>query len=424
MSLQQFFSLSFPLLPTIFQPKVYSTPISTSPGSQAQNTFSTPSFDPPTFSSIVAPDLVSSTIDTPTENSSDGSTVPYSESTVPRKDNNWHTLVINANSIANKKAELAAIAAYCDPDLMLISETKLSPDILNGEFVPEGYMGRFRKDRKRGAGGVMIISKECYKIVDADITVQNENESVWAIITLKDLSKLVVGSFYRPPDRGIQPLLDLEIEISCISINILNPELAQISEKFRNNPKTTLILGSDFNAGGINWDLCTVDHDATNRPLKEKLISILDEAGLKQMQREPTRGQNLLDLFCCNKPSLIKSINWSKVDWHSIKEQTVVFAENFLASASTRNINKNYNKFKEYLEEIMSSKIPTKLSSKRNPAGLIQIMSFKLPWFNRELKLLCRKKSRKYKKAKRSGREHHWKEYKELQKHVQSKLTE
>ena len=106
---------------------------------------------------------------------------------------------------------------------MLISETKLSPDILNGEFVPEGYMGRFRKDRKRGAGGVMIISKDCYKIVDADITVQNENESVWAIITLKDLSKLVVGSFYRPPDRGIQPLLDLEIE------------LAQISEKFRNN---------------------------------------------------------------------------------------------------------------------------------------------------------------------------------------------
>ena len=62
----------------------------------------------------------------------------------------------------------------------------------------------------------------------------------------------------------------------------------------------------------------------------------------------------------------------------------------------------------------MSSKIPTKLSSKR----------FKLPWFNRELKRLCRKKSRKYKKAKRSGKEHHWKEYKEFQKHVQSKLTE
>ena len=85
-------------------------------------------------------------------------------------------------------------------------------------------------------------------------------------------------------------------------------------------------------------------------------------------------------------------------EYYIIREQTVtvVFAENFLASmflvdadaasASTRNINENYNKFKEYLEEIMSSKILTKLTSKR----------FKLPWFNRELKRLCRKKSRKY----------------------------
>ena len=99
---------------------------------------------------------------------------------------------------------------YCDPDLLLISETKLGLDILNGEFMPEGYMGMFRMDCKRGAGGggFMFISKECYKISDADITVRNENESVWAIITLKDLSKLVVDSFYPPPDRGIQPLLD------------------------------------------------------------------------------------------------------------------------------------------------------------------------------------------------------------------------
>ena len=413
-----------------FQPKVYSTPTSTFPGSQALNTFSTPSFGPPTFSSIVTPDLDPSSIATPTENSSDGSTVPYSESTVPRKDNNWRTLVINANSIANKKAELAAIAEYCDPDLMLVSETKLGPDILNGEFVPEGYMGRFRKDRKRGAGGVMIITKECYKIVDADITVQNENESVWAIITLKDLSKLVIGSFYRPPDKGIQPLVDLEME------------LAQISEKFKNNPKTTLILCGDFNAGGINWDLCTVDHDTSNRTLKEKLLSILSEAGLKQMQREPTRGQNLLDLFCCNKPSLVKSITsipgisdhnivladcklkpsiitkpqrkiyqWSKADWRSLRKQTVA---NFLASATTRSVNENYIKFRTYLEEVMENKIPSKLSSKR----------FKLPWFNRELKRHCRKKARKYKKAKRSGREDHWEQYKEFRKVVQAKLTE
>ena len=40
-----------------------------------------------------------------------------------------------------------------------------------------------------------------------------------------------------------------------------------------NNPGNS----SFFRATSINWDLCTFDHDATNRPLKEKLISILDE---------------------------------------------------------------------------------------------------------------------------------------------------
>ena len=51
----------------------------------------------------------------------------------------------------------------------------------------------------------------------------------------------------------------------------------------------------------------------------------------------------------------------------------------------------------------MNSKIPTKLSSKR----------FKLSWFNRELKRLYRKKSRKH-KAKRSEKEDHWNQYKEF----------
>ena len=46
--------------------------------------------------------------------------------------------------------------------------------------------------------------------------------------------------------------------------------------------------------------------DSLNRLLKQNLIEVISEAGLQQMQREPTRGQNLLDLFCCNKPSLLK----------------------------------------------------------------------------------------------------------------------
>ena len=42
----------------------------------------------------------------------------------------------------------------------------------------------------------------------------------------------------------------------------------------------------------------------------------------------------------------------------SIREQTVVFAENFPASTATRSVNENYIKFRTYLEEVMENKIP------------------------------------------------------------------
>ena len=74
-----------------------------------------------------------------------------------------------------------------------------------------------------------------------------------------------------------------------------------------NNPKTTLTLGGDFNVWGIDWETGLVSDDSPNRLLKEKLIEVIFEAELQQIQREPTMDQNLLDLFCCNRPSLVKA---------------------------------------------------------------------------------------------------------------------
>ena len=61
------------------------------------------------------------------------------------------------------------------------------------------------------------------------------------------------------------------------------------------------------NAANIDWDTGIVPDLTDNRLMKEKLVSVLAEAGLTQTQRDPTRGQNLLDLFCCNKPSIVKT---------------------------------------------------------------------------------------------------------------------
>ena len=182
-------------------------------------------------------------------------------------------------------------------------------------------------------------------------------------------------------------------------------------------------MGGDFNLM-IDWETELVPDDSLKRLLNEKLIEVISEAGLQQMQREPTRGQNLLDLFCCNKRSPVKAcisfpgisdhsivpadcdlkatINkkpsrkvyqWSKADWQLIKEQTVIFAKQFLALAQTRTVKENYIVIIEYMEGTLAVNIPSKLSNSWH----------NLPWMNRYFKRLIRKKGRRFKKAKKSG---------------------
>ena len=83
-------------------------------------------------------------------------------------------------------------------------------------------------------------------------------ETVWATISLKDQRKLVVGSYYRPPDSGSDSIDDLESVLSFIT------------EKFRNNPQCTIILGGDFNEGDIDWESHTVCEHSLNRQINEK----------------------------------------------------------------------------------------------------------------------------------------------------------
>ena len=45
------------------------------------------------------------------------------------------------------------MADYCDPDLMLITETKLESSISSSELLPKGYVGEFRRDRNLNGGG-------------------------------------------------------------------------------------------------------------------------------------------------------------------------------------------------------------------------------------------------------------------------------
>ena len=56
------------------------------------------------------------------------------------------------------------MADYYDPDLMLITETKLDSSVFSSELLPKDYVGEFRRDHNLNGGRVMIVTEDCYTI--------------------------------------------------------------------------------------------------------------------------------------------------------------------------------------------------------------------------------------------------------------------
>ena len=159
------------------------------------------------------------------------------------------------------------------------------------------------------------------------------------------------------------------------------------------------------------------------------------------MQEIPTRDGNVLDLTFSTNPSLIRNLNnipgladheaiivdsyvrpifskkqkkktydFRKADWTSLND----FCEK-LSTSITKKYEMNFNAidlwdlFKSTLNLGISQFIPSKFSKKKSS----------LPWFNKHLEKLIRKKSKLHKKAKASGE---WDSYKQHQKHCKKEF--
>ena len=75
-------------------------------------------------------------------------------------------LVMNCQSIKNKRAELHTIIDSAKPDIILGNESWLTPDIQNSEIFPDSF-DAIRKDRVGDAhGGVFIAFKRDYSVLE------------------------------------------------------------------------------------------------------------------------------------------------------------------------------------------------------------------------------------------------------------------
>ena len=351
------------------------------------------------------------------------------------KKGNLRSIVVNANGIntKGKPEQLRHLISYTDPDIIFVTETKVVDEVGTAEFLPPelGYQV-FRNDRTAHGGGVLIAVKQdpnhpC-EVISQDDDVE---DILWVKITLAKAKTVFAGCFYRQPNHKVEQL------------NNLDTSLKKIRSIAGKNPNATILVAGDFNARGIDWENLTSKPGSTQKAVENRLLEILTDHELHQHQREPTRLNEILDLFCSNKPGLIKSTStipgisdhdipvidsllfarpntqtprkihkFSKADWSTLKEDFTSFRSVFNEEWHSRGVDENWNIFKRKLLELMDKHIPTAMTKKHQS----------VPWWNKKLQRLVRSKQRSYNKAKKSKKKQNWAKYRIKQKVVQREM--
>ena len=199
-----------------------------------------------------------------------------------------------------------------------------------------------------------------------------------------------------------------------------------------------LIIGGDFNTPNIDWSIPALSGKVTNTAVHQALLDVTSDHGFEQMQHQPTRGENVLDLLFTNNPSLVnhcgvipgisdhemvvadqeikpvynkrkprKIFLYQKTDWQTFKLKVTEMANHIAETVNTRTVNENWELFKNGIHNLMKDIIPSKLATSRS----------NLPWMTTKLRRIIKKKHKLYQKAKKSKKDHDWAVY---QKHKSS----
>ena len=269
----------------------------------------------------------------------------------------------------------------------------------------------YRNDRSSLGGGVFVLVHEDIISVEQPELV-TECELEWVKIQLKGSKDLYVGSFYMP-NRNRRDLECLEH-----SLQLLN------SSKDRH-----FILCGDFNCPDIDWPSSSVSA-MTDKSIHQQLVDLSSTFGMTQIQEQPTRQGNILDLVFTTNPTLIKSTSvipgisdhdivvvdsiirphyvgkakrqvyqFSKSNWDALREKCVDISDSIGTRYQSGDDAKSlWSHFTSDLHTAIKNYIPSKYVRSRNSP----------PWLNRHLRRLVRKKNRLHKQARKTNR---WNNY-------------
>jgi len=148
----------------------------------------------------------------------------------------------------------------------------------------------------------------------------------------------------------------------------------------------------------------TVDPSSQKKTACDKLIQMFRDHYLSQMQRDATREDRVPDLFCTNKPSLVKAMTtvpgisdhdaivadcdvkpayvkkkprsiflFSKANWSEMKSDALKFASEFMGNCADLSVEQNWTSLSDHIATSMVNHIsiypPKSLQSNKTYPG-------------------------------------------------------
>ncbi len=128
----------------------------------------------------------------------------------------------NVNRLYNKLDSVRELLLETSLDILSISESWLTPNVLDSEVYIDGYSA-VRKDRN--STQIIVYIRNGINYTMRSDLMSDGVESVWIQVNRQKCKTLVVGSFYRAPDENI----DLFVERLNRSLGLLNLDCIEIA---------------------------------------------------------------------------------------------------------------------------------------------------------------------------------------------------
>src|SRR5664279_1056196 len=199
--------------------------------------------------------------------------------------------LLNARSIVNKLSELYHMLYADQPDIVLITETWLQPDIMSGLLDPESHYHLIRKDRDTRGGGVCAFISRSFNIVPVELVERYNCLEILCFDMLCCRSSLRFFVVYRPPYSDADSVKNLELLLECLDV-------------YGQTANANIITG-DLNCPGVDWKCLNCSNDNISRLFLDFCI----KHGFYQCVNFATRDNNILDIILVDDDQLINSVS-------------------------------------------------------------------------------------------------------------------